>query len=281
MRQVLFLLLLLGVGCAQSIDVPEEPPLAPNFLRLQSWSAVSADGLAADGFVRWVYLADDPSTTPKPREYCEIWEQLELDRIDSAVCPGCTDVWEGTATVEVDQGTCLDVDWSSRSFGLGFGQLADAPDDVSGLGEDGSFLGFDPGQDLGSATDASTSVVLGDIDGKIADSSVRRSITQHKMDGEAFSLTLRRAAEESKTTSAPSPASSMFKYYGTEQNKTRFEIILSLMGSQSLGWEGEGFDDRELSATREWLRSKANSIEGGTSEVQLNIIAKRVLGLPD
>ena len=73
----------------------------------------------------------------------------------------------------------------------------------------------------------------------------------------------------------------MFKYYGTEQNKTRFEIILSLMGSQSLGWEGDGFDDRELSATREWLRSKANSIEGGTSEVQLNIIAKRVLGLPD
>lgn len=137
MRQVLFLLLLLGVGCAQSIDVPEEPPLAPNFLRLQSWSAVSADGLAADGFVRWVYLADDPSTTEEPREYCEIWEQLELDRVDSAVCPGCTDVWEGTATVEVDQGTCLDVDWSSRSFGLGFGQLADAPDDVSGLGEDG------------------------------------------------------------------------------------------------------------------------------------------------
>lgn len=137
MRHVLFLLLVLGFGCAQSLDVPEEPPLAPNFLRLQSWSAVSADGLAANGFVRWVYLADDPSTTEEPREYCEIWEQLELDRVDSAVCPGCTDVWEGTATVEVDQGTCLDVDWSSRSFGLGFGQLGDATDDVSGLGEDG------------------------------------------------------------------------------------------------------------------------------------------------
>ena len=122
---------------------------------------------------------------------------------------------------------------------------------------------------------------LGENNGKIADGSVRNAITQHKMDGEAFALTLRRTAEESKTTSAPSPASSMFKYYGTEQNKTRFEIILSLMGSQSLGWEGDGFDDRELSATREWLRSKANSIEGGTSEVQLNIIAKRVLGLPD
>ena len=122
---------------------------------------------------------------------------------------------------------------------------------------------------------------LGESEGKIAHASVRNAITRHKMDGEAFSLTLRRAGEETKTTSAPSPASSMFKYYGTEQNKNRFEIILSMMGSQSLGWEGEGFDDRELSATREWLRSKANSIEGGTSEVQLNIIAKRVLGLPD
>ena len=73
----------------------------------------------------------------------------------------------------------------------------------------------------------------------------------------------------------------MFKYYGTEQNKQRFEIMLQIMGSQSLGWEGDGYSDRELSTTREWLRSKANSIEGGTSEIQLNIIAKRVLGLPD
>ena len=57
--------------------------------------------------------------------------------------------------------------------------------------------------------------------------------------------------------------------------------MLQAIGSQGLGWEGEGFSDEELQLTREWLRSKANSIEGGTSEVQLNIIAKRVLGLPD
>lgn len=122
---------------------------------------------------------------------------------------------------------------------------------------------------------------LGEVDGKISDPAIRSNIANHQMDGRAFALTLRRSADEAKTTSAPSPASSMFKYYGTEQNKKRFEILLSLMGSQSLGWDGEGFEDRELNTTREWLRSKANSIEGGTSEVQLNIIAKRVLGLPD
>ena len=73
----------------------------------------------------------------------------------------------------------------------------------------------------------------------------------------------------------------MFKYYATELNKDRYEALLAAEGVQGLGWEGEGFTEDELRITREWLRSKANSIEGGTSEVQLNIIAKRVLALPD
>jgi alkylation response protein AidB-like acyl-CoA dehydrogenase len=73
----------------------------------------------------------------------------------------------------------------------------------------------------------------------------------------------------------------MFKYYGTEQNKRKYELMLQAMGTQSMGWEGEAFSAKELGTTRQWLRSKANSIEGGTSEVQLNVIAKRVLGLPD
>jgi alkylation response protein AidB-like acyl-CoA dehydrogenase len=57
--------------------------------------------------------------------------------------------------------------------------------------------------------------------------------------------------------------------------------MMDILGEQGLGWEGAGFQDRELKVTRDWLRSKGNTIEGGTSEVQLNIIAKRVLGLPD
>ena len=73
----------------------------------------------------------------------------------------------------------------------------------------------------------------------------------------------------------------MFKYYGSELGKERLEIQLRVMGTQSLGWDGDTFSDEERTLTRSWLRSKAGSIAGGSSEVQLNIVAKRVLGLPD
>ena len=122
---------------------------------------------------------------------------------------------------------------------------------------------------------------LGKIGEKLADPEIRQEITQHAMDDRAFGLTVRRTLEESQSTKAPSFVSSMFKLYGTEQNKKRSELLLKAMGSQMLGWQGEGFEVDELDATRAWLRTKANSIEGGTSEVQLNIIAKRVLSLPD
>jgi alkylation response protein AidB-like acyl-CoA dehydrogenase len=101
------------------------------------------------------------------------------------------------------------------------------------------------------------------------------------MDQRCFMTTVRRSAEEAKAGQGPGPASSMFKLYGTEMNKRRYELLVKILGTNALGWEGDGFTPRELATTREWLRSKGNSIEGGTSEVQLNIIAKRVLGLPD
>jgi alkylation response protein AidB-like acyl-CoA dehydrogenase len=57
--------------------------------------------------------------------------------------------------------------------------------------------------------------------------------------------------------------------------------MVEAMGAQALGWEGDGFSPREIAAPRAMLRSKGNSIEGGTSEVNLNVVAKRVLGLLD
>lgn len=121
----------------------------------------------------------------------------------------------------------------------------------------------------------------GERDGRIADAGLRDRIAQYSMDNAAFQLTRRRAAEEAEAGAPPGPMSAMFKYYATELNKTRYERMIEAEGFQALGWEGDGFTDDEVRITREWLRSKANTIEGGTSEVQLNIIAKRVLALPD
>ena len=50
-------------------------------------------------------------------------------------------------------------------------------------------------------------------------------------------------------------------YYGTEQNKGKYELLLNILGTQSLGWRGEEFKNDELSTTRAWLRSKANSMK--------------------
>ena len=115
---------------------------------------------------------------------------------------------------------------------------------------------------------------------KLSDPVLRDRIAQFKIDSEAFALTSRRSAEESEG-GGPNHISSMLKYYGCELNKRRCELLLDAAGNRALGWEGEGFDEDELSLAREWLRSKANSIEGGTAEIQLNVIARRVLDLPD
>ncbi|HFB55209.1 MAG TPA: acyl-CoA dehydrogenase, partial [Hellea balneolensis] len=72
--------------------------------------------------------------------------------------------------------------------------------------------------------------------------------------------------------------SSMLKYYGTELNKRRFELLMDAGGYDGLEWEGKNSDDGDLA--RRWLRTKGNSIEGGTSEIQLNIISKHILQLP-
>ncbi len=122
---------------------------------------------------------------------------------------------------------------------------------------------------------------VGEKNGQISDAIVRDSVVRQKMDSHAFGLTLQRTTEEAKAGKGTGAASSIFKYYGTELNKRRNELIIELLGTQGLGWEGESFSPEELSATRSWLRSKGNSIEGGTTEVQLNVISKRVLGLPD
>ena len=120
-----------------------------------------------------------------------------------------------------------------------------------------------------------------DETGALADGDLRTRITRNKMDFQAFYLTLARVAAESRASAGPSAATSIIKYAAATLAQERSELMVEALGSRGLGWEGEGFEPGEKTATRGWLRSKGNSIEGGTSEVNVNVVAKRVLGLPD
>ena len=120
-----------------------------------------------------------------------------------------------------------------------------------------------------------------DDQGRLLDADLRARIASHKMDAHAFALTIRRAEAESKTGKGPSAATSIIKYAAAKLNQERTELLVEALGLQGLGWEGDSFKPGEVGALRSMLRAKANSIEGGTSEINLNVVAKRVLGLLD
>ena len=135
--------------------------------------------------------------------------------------------------------------------------------------------------DTGDARETMAQVAarkIGLDNGTIADAALRTDIIRHEIDAWAFALTMERVKDTAKAGQGVGALSSMLKYYGTELNKQRMELLMSIGGSDGLLWEGDNKGDGDLS--RGWLRSRANSIEGGTSEINLNIIAKRVLELP-
>lgn len=118
---------------------------------------------------------------------------------------------------------------------------------------------------------------IGLASGRLAEPALRTDIARFEMDAMAFALTMNRVTDEAKAGNETGAMSSMLKYYGTELNKRRAELTMSVAGSEGLRF-GDSHSEEQLAAM--WLRTKGNSIEGGTSEVQLNIIAKSVLRLP-
>lgn len=119
---------------------------------------------------------------------------------------------------------------------------------------------------------------IGLRDGVLANTTLRVDIAQLEIDDACLDLTVQRAGEEAKAGAGLGARSSMFKYYGTELNMRRYELLMAIHGLDALDWNGG--EDHEGLLPKSWLRTKGNSIEGGTSEIQLNIIAKRILGLP-
>jgi acyl-CoA dehydrogenase len=116
-------------------------------------------------------------------------------------------------------------------------------------------------------------------DGTLADPVLRAQMALFEVRAKAFTAMSEKFIDELKAGKAHPAQPSMMKYYGTELNKSRHELMMAAGGSDTLEWESQ--ETHNGAAPRAWLRTKANSIEVGTSEVQLNIIAKRILELPD
>ncbi|MBL4801066.1 MAG: acyl-CoA dehydrogenase family protein, partial [Emcibacter sp.] len=116
-----------------------------------------------------------------------------------------------------------------------------------------------------------------DAQGRIDDPDLRSRLIDHAVRTQSYQLTLKRISEET----SPNSAVSVIKNLGAAIEQNRTELAIEILGNLGLGWQGEGYKDEDIEATRAWLYSKAFSIYGGSHEIQNNIAAKRVLGLPD
>lgn len=115
--------------------------------------------------------------------------------------------------------------------------------------------------------------------GRIAEHAIRERVVRYAMNEQAQKFTQARAVEELKSR-APGFTSSAVKLTGALLKQEGDEILVEAMGVRMLGVD-EQQTKEELAAQRQWLYGKSLTIAGGTMEVQKNIIAKRVLGLPD
>jgi acyl-CoA dehydrogenase len=119
-----------------------------------------------------------------------------------------------------------------------------------------------------------------DSQGKLADPLLRDAVAASEMEQALMRLTVRRANDAMKAGDAPGTESSILKVVGTELNQRRWKLAMQIGGTDALGWTGEAFSERDRAICRQWLRSRGNTIEGGSSEIQRNILARSVLRMP-
>ena len=115
---------------------------------------------------------------------------------------------------------------------------------------------------------------LGTKDGVLTDPMLRTSLAEWEVDKAAFDALVEEAQTEYRSGGGSPATASLLKYYGAELNKRKYELLMSIGGNEALVWNKS--DGTASSLSRSWLRTKANSIEGGTSEIQLNILSKHV-----
>ena len=107
---------------------------------------------------------------------------------------------------------------------------------------------------------------------------VRDRLVQAAIDGRVIKMTNLRAAAARKGGKRAGPEGSITKLFQAEYNKRLQNLAMDVLGTQATAWSTDDTDT--LAKVRGFLRSRANTIEGGTSEIMRNILGERVLGLP-
>ncbi len=108
--------------------------------------------------------------------------------------------------------------------------------------------------------------------GASADPVVRDRLAQLYIEAEVLRLNALRGLSAIMRTGVPGPEGSLGKWQWAEVNQSLTELAMDLRGPHAV------LDDERW--TYRFLRARANSIEGGTTEILKNIVAERVLGLP-
>ena len=146
------------------------------------------------------------------------------------------------------------------------------------LGHERSMIS-DQGGSTGGSLGAKFADQIGrDAMGRLDDPMLRAELADMDIELLAFRAMAERFGDTFKAGLCHPAQPNMMKYAGTEINKRRYELIMSAGGSEVLEWESDASNGGMTA--RSWLRTKANSIEGGTSEVMLNVISKQILRLP-
>jgi alkylation response protein AidB-like acyl-CoA dehydrogenase len=210
-----------------------------------------------DGISFVLFSMDQPGVTVRPI------------RLISGESPFCETFLDGVIASKADLVGELNKGWTVGKRLLQF--------ERSGIGGLSGGQRRDVGQELVDVARA----YVGARRGRISDAAARDQILRYNMESAAFRLTAKRVTEENKSGRTPGEATSIFKLVGATLQRDGADLKRDLMGIRGVGWDRARFKSDELESTREWLWSRTTTIYGGTNEVQRNIIAKRVLGLPD
>lgn len=258
-----------------------EPNAGSDLAGLQTWAEDAGDHFVVNGQKIWTSYADKADwifclvrtdKSSKQGGISFVLFDMESPGVStkpilliSGNSPFCETFFDDVAVPKANLVGELNKGWDVAKYLLGHEREM-----ISGMG-----LGAGGGKSL---PEMAVAAIGAEADGRLDDPILRARIATFEVRAEAFRAMSERFMDELKAGRTHPAQPSMMKYYGTELNKARHELVMAAGGSDALAWESEA--SHGGAQARAWLRTKANSIEGGTSEVQLNIIAKRILELP-